>query len=138
MECHGDEHAAGYQYRDRHRYGRGRNSSSVVRNIISTQTPITIDPVKTPTNISQQLITGTRELNSLVTVTCPSATVGSVEYPTETTWTAIVAGMSEGANIVSATAEDLEGRISNPVSAAVLLDTQMPGNNGEPVSRNVL
>ena len=101
------------------------NSTSVLRNIISSQTPITIDPVRTPTNNSQQLITGTMELNSTVMVSSP-ATMGTVSYPTTTTWQVIIAGMTEGANIISATATDLAGYTSNPVTAAIALDTQAP------------
>ncbi len=102
------------------------NSTSVIRNIISSQTPVTIDPVRTPTNNPQQLITGTMELNSTVTVSCSSATMGTVTYPTSTTWQTIIAGMTEGANILIATATDLEGRTSDSVFATIVLDIHAP------------
>ncbi len=107
------------------------NSTSVERHIIFTSTPITIDPVKTPTKISQQLITGTMELNSTVTVSS-LATMGTVTYPTTTTWQIIIAGMTEGANIISATATDLEGHISDPVTATIVLDTHAPVTTPSP------
>jgi hypothetical protein len=102
------------------------NSTTVVRNIIYTQTPVTIDPVNTPTNISQQTMTGTRELNSTVMVSCPTATVGTIDYPTPTTWQVIIADMAEGDNFISATATDLEGHGSDPVTAKITLDTISP------------
>ncbi len=105
------------------------NSTSVMRNIIYTATPITIDPVKTPTNDSQQMVTGTMELASTVLVTCPTSSVGVVSNPTPTTWQVLITGMAEGSNIISATAIDLEGHASNPVIATILLDTQVPPTN---------
>ncbi len=108
------------------------NSTSVVRNIISSQTPVTIDPVKTPTKISQQTVTGTRELNSAVTVTCTTAVVGVVSTPTPTTWQVIIASMTEGANIISATATDLEGNTAVPATATIILDTHAPVTTPSP------
>jgi len=102
------------------------NSTSVVRNIISSQTPVTIDPVKTPTNSNQQTVIGTMELASTVTVTCATAIVSDMSYPTPTTWQVIIAGMTEGANIISATATDLEGHTSEAVTATIALDTHAP------------
>ncbi len=102
------------------------NSTSVIRNIISSTTPVTIDQVKSPTNNSQQQLTGTMELNSTVTINCPTATMGTSSYPTATTWQTIIAGMAEGANIISATATDLEGHTSNPVNATIVLDSHTP------------
>ncbi|HTG01806.1 MAG TPA: chitobiase/beta-hexosaminidase C-terminal domain-containing protein, partial [Nitrospirota bacterium] len=108
------------------------NSTTVIRNIISTQTPITIDPVKTPTNISQQIVTGTRELNSQVTVTCATSVVGTVSYTTPTTWQVIIAGMTESANTIIATATDLEGTTSSSVTATIVLDTHAPVTTPSP------
>ncbi len=108
------------------------NSTSVIRNIISSPTPVTIDPVKTPTNNGQQQITGAMELNSTITVSCATAMVGTISYPTTTTWQAIIAGMSEGANSISATATDLEGNTTDPVTATIVLDTHAPATTVSP------
>ncbi len=104
------------------------NSTSVARNIIYSQTPVTIDPVKTPTNTNQQQITGTMELNSTVTISCSTAAVGTI-ISTTTTWKAIIYNMIEGANIISATAIDLEGHVSDTVTATIVLDTLAPDTN---------
>jgi len=114
------------------------NAAAVQRNIIYDKTPpvLTIDPVKTPTNSTQQLITGTMEVNSTVTGTCPTAIVGPVNYPTATTWQAVLAGMTEGSNIISVMATDQTGNVSNPVLADVLLDTHAPVTTASPAGGN--
>ncbi len=79
------------------------------RNIIFDKTPpnMTIDPVCSPTNASSQIVKGTREDGAIVVVSCATATVGAVEYPTTTSWRMSLAGMQEGENRLQATATDL-------------------------------
>ena len=112
------------------------NTSTVQRNIIYDKTPpiLTINPVKTPTNTSQQMVTGTMELNSTVTVTCATSVVGVVSYPTDTTWQVVIADMTEGTNLITVTATDQTGNVSNPVSAAILLDIHAPITTPNPAA----
>jgi hypothetical protein len=88
--------------------GVGTQTNSL-RNVIFDKTPpnLTIDPVTTPTNTSSQIITGTREEGLAVTVTCPTATMGTAEYPTTTTWRMSVSGMQQGENRINAETVDL-------------------------------
>jgi flagellar hook assembly protein FlgD len=104
------------------------NTSTVQRNIIYDKTPplLTINPVTTPTNIMNQQVSGTMEAGAIVTVTCPTAGVGGMSYPTTTTWQTIIANMTEGDNVVSATAADQAGNVSAPVTVVIVLDTLAP------------
>jgi flagellar hook assembly protein FlgD/Tol biopolymer transport system component len=110
------------------------NSTTVQRNIIYDKTPpgLTIDPVTTPTNVNQQLVTGTREANAAVTVSCDTADVGVVSYPSSTTWQVTIEGMNEGANTLSATAADHAGNVSNAITAVIVLDTTAPVTTAAP------
>lgn len=87
------------------------SSTTAQRNVIYDITPpsLAIGAVTSPTVLPSQVIGGTREAGVAVTVTCPTATVGSVEYPTETTWQASLAGMRAGDNVITAQAYDAGG-----------------------------
>jgi len=97
------------------------------RNVIFDRTPpnLTIDPVATPTNAPNQLVTGTREEGTTVTVTCPTATPGMVEYPTDTTWRIALLGLTQGENRINAETVDLAGNRSS-VSAMILYASKAP------------
>lgn len=90
----------------------------VQRNIIYDHTPpmLTFDPVVTPTNAPGQVVTGTREEGGAVTVSCPSATLGTVEYPTSTTWRLSVSGLGQGENRLLAETVDLAGNRTSAVA----------------------
>jgi hypothetical protein len=90
------------------------HSSSVTRNIIFdiTPPPLTIDPVISPTVLLSQMIGGKRENGVAVSVTCATATVGVVEYPTDTTWRVTLSEMRVGDNIITVQAYDVAGNRS--------------------------
>jgi len=92
-------------------------STSVQRNVIYDSTPpaLTIDAVTSPTNQPNQIISGRRESDTAVAVTCPTATVREISYPTATTWEVNIAGLKEGENVVTATSTDAAG---NPATAS--------------------
>lgn len=105
---------------------QANNSTSVIRNIVYTTSPITIDPVTTPTNTNSQSVSGTVEENAAVTVSCPTALVGIVTYPSATTWQADLTLTTDGTYTITATATDSLGKVSSPVSATIILDTIAP------------
>jgi hypothetical protein len=82
-------------------------NATIVLNTIIAQ--VTIDPVTSPTNIDYQTVTGTMENGSVVEVTCPTATVGTISYPTNTTWSVEITNMTEGDNVITVTAIDMFG-----------------------------
>ncbi|MEI6152565.1 MAG: Ig-like domain-containing protein, partial [Deltaproteobacteria bacterium] len=86
------------------------NETVVTRNITYDITipSLTISPVITPTNVNNQKVTGTREANTTVSVTCPSAQA-SIIYPAPTTWEAYVINLTEGENIFTITSTDTAG-----------------------------
>lgn len=102
-------------------------STSVQRNIIYDITPpvLSIDPVLTPTSQPSLSVSGKREAGTGVTVTCATATVGEVSYPTATTWQVDVAGLSEGENVIKAASADAAGNVITAM-ATVVLATRPP------------
>ncbi|HTG82406.1 MAG TPA: hypothetical protein VL949_10710, partial [Geobacteraceae bacterium] len=97
-------------------------SASVQRNVIYDITPpvLSIDPVTTPTSQSSQSASGTREAGAAVTVTCATATVGEVSYPTATTWQAVISGLKEGENVITAASADAAGNASTATATIIL------------------
>ena len=102
-------------------------SASVQRNVIYDITPpaLSIDPVTTPTSRPSLSVTGTREAGTAVTVTCATATVGEVSYPTATTWQADISGLREGENVITAASADAAGNAVT-ATATVVLASRLP------------
>jgi len=76
---------------------------------LDTRTTVSIDPVTTPTHIDFQTIGGLREQGSEVTVTCTTAAVSAVKYPTDTTWSAVLSEFAPGDNAIAVAATDAYG-----------------------------
>jgi len=95
--------------------------TTTVRNVIYDRTPpvLAIDPVATPTNSAGQTVTGTREEGTSVALTCVSAAIGTIEYPTSTSWQAAVSGLTQGENRLLAESGDLAG--NRATAAATIL-----------------
>jgi len=92
---------------------------------ITTGFNFTIDPVTSPTNINFQTITGTMGSDTTtVNVTCETASV-NVTSLNATNWSVEVINMSEGENVITATATDQLGNIES-ANVTVLLDTVEP------------
>jgi hypothetical protein len=102
-------------------------SASVQRNVIYDITPpaLSIDPVTSPTRQSSLSVTGTREAGAEVTVTCATATVGEVSYPTATTWQVYIAGLRKGENVITSASADAAGNAVT-ATATVVLATGQP------------
>jgi hypothetical protein len=97
-------------------------SSDIQRNIIYDITPpsLSIDPVTSPTSQPSLSVTGAREAGTAVTVTCTTATVGGVSYPTPTTWQADITGLTEGNNVITAASADVAGNTVTKTTLVVL------------------
>jgi large repetitive protein len=91
------------------------NTSRVQRNIIYDITPpaLTINAVSSPTTLTSQSLTGTREAGTTVSVTCATASVGAVAYPGDTTWSISVSNLQAGDNLIVATASDAAGNVGS-------------------------
>jgi hypothetical protein len=102
-------------------------SASIQRNVIYDITPpvLSIDPLTSPTSQPNLTITGTREAGATVSVTCPTATVGTVSYPAPTVWRADISGLSEGKNVITAVSADVAGNAVT-TTATVVLATKPP------------
>lgn len=98
-------------------------STSVQRNVIYDITPpvLSIDPVPTPTSQPSLSISGTREDGTEVTVTCATATVGEISYPTATTWLVDITGLREGENVINAASADAAGNVITSTVTVVLV-----------------
>jgi len=97
-------------------------SASVQRNVIYDVTPpaLSIDPVTSPTSQPSLSVSGTREAGTAVTVTCATATVGEVSYPTATTWLVDIFGLREGENVITAASADAAGNAVTTAATVVL------------------
>ena len=86
----------------------------------------TVNPVSSPTTNSTQTITGTKSMDTAVLImTSPQAIVGSMSYPSSTSWSCIVT-LQEGNNDFVVFAQDQEGNQSSTVNFTVILDTTAP------------
>ncbi len=105
----------------------GNKGSASVGFTVDTVAPaVAINPVTSPTNQTNQTITGTREALAVITATVnTSATVGSVTYPTDTTWSIAVGNLAEGNNTIAVTATDAAGNKGSS-STTITLDTVAP------------
>lgn len=97
------------------------------RNVIFDVTPpvLTINPVVSPTTLSGQNISGTREIGSEVSVTCSSAVVGNVEYPTASTWRVVISDFVIGDNTITVYATDTTGNVTT-ASAKIVYSMTLP------------
>ena len=111
-------------------------SDTIIFDAIAPGVPI-IDPVTSPVNTSTQTITGTKTTDAVsVSVSCPTAVAGQVTYPTSTTWSCQLTGLTSGSNNISAYASDAAGNNSAASTVTIILDNTPPGgaisiNNGD-------
>jgi hypothetical protein len=114
----------------------GGNSTTVNATITLDTVPpaVSIDPVTSPTNVDSQTVTGTVEDGITVTVTVDTAaSVGTVTYPSSTTWSVDITGLVEGDNVITATATDGAGNTAS-AQATITLDTVPPAVGIDPVT----
>lgn len=88
-------------------------------------TNISIDPPPAITNNPSLTVTGTREAGASVTVTNNGTSLGAADLPAATTWSIMVV-LEQGANVIEATATDLQSNQAT-ATATVTLDTTEPG-----------
>ncbi len=93
-----------------------------------TQPVFTINPVTSPTNQDSQALSGTREAMAAITAACNTATVGTVSYPTETTWNIALTNLTEGANAITLTARDAAGNTTVTATIISLDRTVLKGD----------
>lgn len=94
-------------------------SDTIILDITPPPAPV-IDPVTSPTNTNRQTITGTKSQDTAaIIITCPTATVGTLAYPSATTWSCELTNLSPGTNNISAVAADAAGNKSSSVAATI-------------------
>lgn len=85
---------------------------------------VAINPVVSPTGQASQVIGGSRSTDATVTVTVnTAASVGAVSYPTATTWQCVVSNLSQGLNMITASAT---GGTTPFTAPTVTIDYQPP------------
>ncbi|MEA2021032.1 MAG: right-handed parallel beta-helix repeat-containing protein [Candidatus Caldatribacteriota bacterium] len=92
-----------------------------VNDITSPNKP-TLDAVTSPTNISSQILSGTKESNSGIWINGTEV----VALNPSTTWS-FSFNLSEGENDISITSKDGAGNESSTVTADIVLDSMAPG-----------
>jgi hypothetical protein len=104
----------------------GNTSSASATIILDTMAQVTIGQVDSPTALTSQTISGTREVDAAIQITVnTSATIGAVEYPAATTWRVDLQSVSGGDNLVTATATDSLGNTGS-ASATITVDPTPP------------
>ncbi|MDA8101278.1 MAG: Ig-like domain-containing protein, partial [Nitrospiraceae bacterium] len=87
--------------------GAGNAGSATVTFTVDTVTTVTINPVTTPTSSTSQTIRGSREEGAVITARVnTSARIGSISYPTSTTWSFVISNLVKGTNTITVTAKD--------------------------------
>ena len=112
------------------------NSAAITATITydSLAPTVGINPVATPTNVNSQTIAGSREADAIVAISVnTAAAVGSVTYPTTTSWSCPISGLVEGANIITVSATDAASN-SATVNATMTYDSILPVVSIRPVS----
>jgi Tol biopolymer transport system component len=104
-----------------------KSSTSVPRNIIYDVTPpvLSINPVVSPTNQTSQSISGTKDAGLEVIVTCTTASVGVVSYPSDTSWQVTVSGLQQGNNVITATSTDAAGNVKTATTTINFTTSQL-------------
>ena len=100
-------------------------TTAITLDTIPPTVPV-INTVTSPTNITTQLLSGTKATDATV-IKVNGSTTG-VTIPTTTTWQKTVT-LSEGVNSFSVTAEDAVGNASTAATTAITLDTIGPTGN---------
>ena len=94
----------------------------VTINDITSPNKPTLDAVTSPTNISSQILSGTKESNSSIWINGTEA----VALNSGTTWS-FSFNLSEGENDISITSKDGAGNESSTVTSEIVLDSIAPG-----------
>ncbi|MBI5075032.1 MAG: PD40 domain-containing protein [Nitrospirae bacterium] len=104
------------------------NETAVQRNVLYDITApiLTVDSVISPTSMVSQVVTGLVEAGAIVSVSCPTANIGVVTYPTPETWAVTLLDMEEGTHIIEVTATDEVSNISQTVTAEIIVDLTSP------------
>jgi len=94
---------------------------------------LTVDGKTELYNQNEQTFTGTREAGLTVAVSCTTATVGTVEYPTVTTWHATLTNMAPGNHQITVTTTDAAGNTATHVVSCTVKQVKTGDVNGDTV-----
>ena len=81
----------------------------------------TINAVTSPSYHDHAVITGSMHLGLTIVVVCTTATVGTVTYPTTTSWSCPLTAMSFASNSIEVHAESIDSVSSATVDTAILV-----------------
>ena len=103
----------------------GCTKTSVMTIVVDTTPPaLFLNQVASPTTSASQLLGGTMASGSTIAVSVnTSATVGPVTYPTATSWSCPVTGLTAGVNTITVTAIDVYGSRN---SIGTVINYQIP------------
>jgi hypothetical protein len=107
----------------------GNKATAAVIFTVDMTAPVApaIDPVPSPSNTTGKTITGSKSSDSTrIIVTSPGITIGTISYPTATSWSVPVSGLKEGLNTISASSVDAAGNTSVATSTSFTIDLTPP------------
>ena len=107
-----------------------RLSTAVTARILYDNVPPpapVINPVQSPTTLTTQIVSGAMEAGATIIVTCPTATTGNITYPTNTTWSVAITGLTIGNNNITVTARDAANNSASS-SASITVNSGKAGD----------
>lgn len=102
----------------------GNSSSASAAIILDSKAEFTIHPPLTPTSATSQLLSGTMEEGSTITVSAGEATAEPV-YMSGTSWSCQINDLSQGNNLITVNSTDSLGN-NGSNSAAIYVDNEGP------------
>jgi len=93
--------------------------------VAASSIALTLNPVISPTAQDNQVISGTKDVGSTVTVSVNGGPPSPADLPTDTSWSATITGLQGGNNTIAVTATDTGGNVTT-VNDTILLDTVAP------------
>lgn len=101
-------------------------ADTIILDTIAPNAP-TIAPLISPANQNAQVIKGEKGVDvESITVDCPTAVVGNIDYPSPTSWLCQLTNLTSGDNLISVTARDAAGNKSQAILATIFLDIIPP------------
>ncbi|HAK61279.1 MAG TPA: hypothetical protein DCO77_13020 [Nitrospiraceae bacterium] len=104
------------------------NKATATTDIVYDITPpmVSISAVRSPTNVDNQMLTGTRESGATMAVAIDTtAAVGPVTYQSGNVWICLLSGLVAGPNTITVTATDAAGN-SAAALASIAYDVTAP------------
>ena len=90
---------------------------------------LTLDPVATPTNLTSQIIGGTKEIGATILISINNGTPLPPDTVTDIAWSTTIAGLADGNNVITVTAN-----ATTTITTNITVDRTLPALTLAPVT----